>query len=86
MKYGLTNRAGRFLGGFHPNGGFEIKDVFPCCTSGAFISFDTIQEASIFVWRMEKICIEQKDRWKDWLPKAMKFIKTLRITILSNNL
>lgn len=81
MSYAITNKAGRRLSAFHSNGGWSIRDVFPCSFANWF-SFKTEKEAEDYLKYMTKDAEKQKKRWGDWADIALKFIKTLKVTNL----
>ena len=73
----ISNRKRGFLKAFHENGGFEIGDVFPFSVN-TWLSFRTEKEAQEYLIRVKTDCIEQGERWGDWLEKALVFVKTLK--------
>jgi len=81
MKYVIINKNGRKLDGFHSNGGWSIGDVFPCSNS-SYIVFEKEKEVQEYLIYMQKKCIEQSDRWGDWLDVALKFVKKLEYKLI----
>ena len=77
-KYRIRNKSGNYLTGFYPNGGWKIKDVFACSRKSWF-NFQTMDEAIEYLQSMKKRCIEQSERWGDWLDVALKYVKSLDI-------
>ena len=78
MSYRIVNKNNRYLSAFHFNGGWEIKDVFPC-SKYSWIIFDNKKNAEDYLSYMLETCIKQKERWGEWLNTALQFLKTLRI-------
>jgi len=76
--YVIRNKGGRYLTGFYPNGGWELKSVF-VFSRRSWYSFDTMSKARSFITQMIKECEKQKDRWGDWTEKALKYIRTFRV-------
>lgn len=79
MDYKIINKAGRALSGFHSNGGWSIRDVFPC-SHFVWINFKTQKDGEDYLKRMLKEAEAQRERWGDWTEKAIKFINTLRVS------
>ena len=73
-----TRKNNSFLTGFYSNGGFEIGNVFAFSKNDWFC-FPTEVEAQEFILRIKKECFEQSKRWGNWLDKALKFWKTLKV-------
>jgi hypothetical protein len=78
LKYKIVNSRGIPLSSFHSNGGWQIKDVFPC-SSKNYISFRTEEEAKGKLSRIIEQCKEQEVRWKEWTPIALKFALSLKV-------
>lgn len=74
----IVNRRRAPLTAFHQNGGWEIRDVFPCSHNN-YIVFDGINEANEYIEYILEKCKEQRPRWGDWTDKALKFANSLRI-------
>jgi hypothetical protein len=78
MSYKIVNRKNRPLCAFHPNGGWEIRDVFPCIHR-SYIIFDTPEEAQGYIDYIIRTCEKQRARWGAWTEKALKFARALRV-------
>jgi hypothetical protein len=78
MSYKIVNNRNTPLNSFHSNGGFEIKDVFPC-SNNCYSVFSTEEEAQEYLSYIFVECENQRGRWKDWTDKALNFAKTLKI-------
>ena len=77
-KITSTRKNNSFLTGFYSNGGFEINDVF-AFSKNSWINFQSEKEAQNYILRIKKECLEQTERWGDWVDEALKFWKTLKV-------
>ena len=78
MRYRIANKSNRYLYAFHFNGGWSMKDVFPCSIN-SWICFNSEEEAKEYLKRMENSCHEQKERWGEWYDKAISYVKKFKI-------
>lgn len=77
MRYAITSTQRKvYLSGFYPNGGWKLGDVF-AFRKNDWYTFGSEQEAQEFILYMKESCLNQQDRWGDWLDKALTFWKTL---------
>ena len=77
MKYVITSsRRKGYLTGFYPNGGWNIGDVFAFSTKN-YIFFSEEKETQEYIIDMKEICLQQTNRWGQWLNKALIFWKTI---------
>jgi len=77
MSYRIVNKNGAYLSAFHPNGGWQIGDVFPC-SKRSWLTFESKNKVRSYFLYLVYTSEEQRKRWGDWTDKALKFIKTLR--------
>jgi len=83
MRYIIRNKRNYFLSAFHSNGGWEIKDVFPCSRK-SWLVWKTEKEASAYLSRIKQECEEQRSRWMEWTDIAIKFVETLKVAKKDN--
>ena len=77
--YYITNQKGSYLFGFYPNGGFEIKDVFHFSRINK-LTFDSKKDAETYLDYVRSSCVEQKERWGEWLDVALKVVDNLKVS------
>jgi uncharacterized protein (DUF2344 family) len=77
MRYVIssTKRNG-YLNGFYSNGGFTIGDVF-AFSNKSYTFFSSEIEAQEYLIYIKCECMNQSDRWGEWLDKALSFTKSL---------
>ena len=77
-RYILVNSRDIPLNSFHGNGGWSMRDVFPCnwnCHS----AFYTEEEAQDHLQYMKNECIKQKERWGNWFNKAWNYVNKFKV-------
>jgi hypothetical protein len=68
MYYKIVNSRGVPLSAFHSNGGWEIKDVFPC-SSKNYIIFDNKDDANEYLTMIISKCEDQEIDGRNGLKK-----------------
>jgi len=81
----IVNKRGTPLTAFHSNGGWEIRDVFPCSHNNYMI-FNGTDEANKKIKYIIQKCEDQRSRWGDWTDKALKYANSLSIEYRENGL
>lgn len=77
MRYRIKIASGRYLTGFHSNGGWVIGDVFRF-SKYSWFTFKTEKEVQGKISYIIEDCLKQRERWGDWTDKALKFAKRLK--------
>jgi hypothetical protein len=79
MKYRIEKgNSGRYLYGFHSNGGWKVGDVFVYKQNGNII-FHTREEAEEYIIKMKAELYKQEARWGAWLDVAIKEWRKLQV-------
>ena len=78
QRFVIVNKYKTPLSAFHSNGGWEIKDVFPCSRNNYYV-FDTEEKAYNKIAYMINQCNEQRPRWKEWTDTALNYVKAMKV-------
>ena len=81
MRFIIVNSHRTPLTSFHSNGGWDIKDVFPCSRK-CYMFFSSEAEAQEHLDYIIGKCEKERYRWGNWTDKALEFAH--KLTVSSN--